>query len=101
MTTTAISAVVPRSRTKVAGRIISVRAYVTPWVRIDAELSDGTGILVVRFMGRAEITGLEPGRTLLVEGTAGIEDENLVMRNPLYDFGPDDPSSGAASMTSW
>ncbi|MGP0030200.1 MAG: hypothetical protein ACLPVF_06805 [Acidimicrobiales bacterium] len=84
MTVTALSAVVPRVRTTVAGRIIAVRAYSRPWTRCDVELSDGTGSVVLRFMGRAELPGLVAGATLVAEGTPGLEEGALIIRNPLY-----------------
>ena len=43
MSTTAIAAVVPRRRTTVRGEIVSVVSYERPWVRTDAEVTDGTG----------------------------------------------------------
>lgn len=93
MTSTAIAAVVPRKRTTLMGRVTSVQTHVRPWVRLDAVLSDGTGTIVLRFMGRTEIPGLVPGRDLRVEGTAALEREVLIMRNPIYSFVPEGPQA--------
>jgi len=38
MSTTAISAVVPRRPTMVAGQVVAVAAHVRPWVRLCVEL---------------------------------------------------------------
>jgi hypothetical protein len=72
MTTTAISAVVPRRPAMVAGQVVAVAAHVRPWVRLTVELCDGTGIVL--------------GCSLRVEGTPWMEDGTLTMINPLYEF---------------
>jgi hypothetical protein len=82
--TTAIGALVPRQRSRVAGEIESVVSYERPWVRTDAALVDGTGSLVLRFMGRAGVPGIAAGARLVAEGTPAIEQGMLLMRNPLY-----------------
>ena len=85
-TTTVIAALVPRRRAVVAGEIESVLSTEQPWVRTDAILDDATGTLVLRFMGRASVPGVAAGRRLVAEGTPGLEDGVLLMRNPLYSF---------------
>ena len=55
------------------GKVISVVSYQLPWVRTDAELSDGTGTIVLRFMGRAELPGFAMGRCMTAEGTPALE----------------------------
>jgi hypothetical protein len=84
--TTAIGALVPRRRSRVAGEIESVVSYERPWVRTDAVLVDGTGALVLRFMGRATVPGLVAGSHVVAEGTPALERGRLLMRNPLYTF---------------
>ncbi len=84
MSTTAIAAVVPRRRTRVRGEIVSVVSYERPWVRTDAEMTDGTGNLVLRFLGRSGIPGLVPGSQIEAEGTPGLVRGVLVMLNPRY-----------------
>ena len=84
--TTAISAVVPRRPTILAGEIVAVAANVRPWVRLNVELCDGTGTITLRFMGRTEIPGIVLGCRLRVQGTPWIEDGTLIMLNPLYEF---------------
>ncbi len=84
--TTVIAALVPRRRVVVAGEVESVVSYRRPWVRTDALLADGTGTLVLRFMGRAAVPGIATGCRLVAEGTPALERGVLLMRNPLYSF---------------
>lgn len=82
----AIEDLEPRRRATVSGEIFSVKTYELPWVRTDAELGDGTGVVVLRFMGRAAVPGLAPGRRVVVDGTPGLRDGALVIPNPRYAF---------------
>jgi RecG-like helicase len=84
--TTAIGAVVPRHRTTVAGEVMSVTSYRQPWVRTDIELNDGTGVLMLRFLGRSGLPGLETGRRITASGTPSWTRGVLVMLNPRYAF---------------
>ena len=84
--TTAVAALVPRQRCRVAGKIESVASFERPWVRTDAVLVDGTGAVVLRFRGRASVPGMSPGARVVAEGTPALERGALVMRNPLYSF---------------
>jgi hypothetical protein len=93
MTTTAISAVVPRRSSMLAGWVTGVAAYVRPWVRFDAEFCDGTGTITLRFLGRTQIPGIVVGCRMTVEGTPWMEGDTLVMLNPLYMFLGDDVQS--------
>ncbi len=90
MTITALSAVVPRVRATVAGRIIAVRAYRRPWMRLDVELGDGTGTIILRFTGRAAVPGMSPGRRVGAEGMPSTQGGTLFMLNPHYAFVVDD-----------
>jgi hypothetical protein len=83
---TAIAALVPRQRSLVAGEIQSVASFERPWVRTDAVLVDGTGALVLRFMGRAAVPGIVTGSQVVAEGTPALERGLLLMRNPIYSF---------------
>jgi hypothetical protein len=84
--TTAIAALVPRQRSRVAGDIQSVVAFERPWVRTDAVLVDETGALVLRFHGRSGVPGMAAGSRVVADGTTALERGVLVMRNPLYSF---------------
>jgi hypothetical protein len=83
---TAIAALVPRQRARVAGDIRSVTSFDRPWVRTDAVLVDGTGTLVLRFFGRFGVPGVTSGSCVAADGTPALERGVLVMRNPLYSF---------------
>jgi hypothetical protein len=63
-----------------------VTCSATPLARTDASISDGTGVLQLRFVGRLAIPGLDVGRYLVVDGTPALVNGNLVMLNPLYSF---------------
>ena len=83
---TAVAALVPRRQSRVAGEIASVASFERPWFRTDAVLVDGTGALVLRFLGRASVPGMRTGARVVVEGTPALERGVLLMRNPLYSF---------------
>jgi hypothetical protein len=85
---TAISAAVPRRRATLEGRVTAVRAYARPWVRYDVDVSDGTGSVTLRFLGRTAVPGMRPGRRLSMEGTPAENSSKLVLLNPLYEFLP-------------
>ena len=92
-----IASVEPRMRTTLRGEIVSVNGYETPWVRADAIVNDGTGTLVLRFVGRRSIQGIDVGRSVVVKGTAGLVRGELVMLNPIYSF----DETGCDSGSSW
>jgi hypothetical protein len=89
MTTVTISAVGLRRRTTLVGQVISISAFVRPWVRFDAAMGDGTGTITLRFMGRVVVPGMRVGRRIRVEGTPAIVRDVLIIVNPLYEFIPD------------
>ncbi|GIG29941.1 OB-fold nucleic acid binding domain-containing protein [Cellulomonas marina] len=53
---------------------------------VEAELYDGSGTLVLVWLGRREIAGIEPGRRLRVEGMACEKGGRRVMYNPGYEL---------------
>ncbi len=54
---------------------------------LEALVADGTGELVVVFMGRRALAGLTLGRRLIVEGVAGEQrDGSRRMVNPRFEF---------------
>ena len=83
---TAIAALVLRQRAIFAGTIETVASFERPWVRTDAVLNDGTGTLMLRFLGRASVPGFTTRRQVVAEGTPGLVRGALVMINPLYSF---------------
>jgi hypothetical protein len=82
----AVAALVRRQRAVVVGEIQSVASFERPWVRTDVVLDDGTGALILRFMGRSEVPGMAAGRQVIAEGTPASVRGALVMCNPLYSF---------------
>jgi hypothetical protein len=60
---------------------------------VEAELYDGTGTLVLVFLGRRRIAGIEPGRGLRAVGRIAHVGPQRVMFNPRYELLP---SAGAA-----
>ena len=85
----AIAQVIARRRATVVGEIASARVVVksgAPW--LEAEVSDGTGTLVVTWTGRREIAGVRPGQRILVTGRGALVkgDARLVVYNPLYEL---------------
>ena len=53
---------------------------------LEAELYDGSGLITIVWLGRRRITGIEPGRTLKVEGRIGVHERTRVMFNPRYEL---------------
>jgi hypothetical protein len=72
-----------RARVAIAGTVTAVAPI--RWVGGDAlgaTLDDGTGAVTLAFLGRREIAGIEPGRTLTAGGTVGRRDGRLLILNP-------------------
>jgi hypothetical protein len=90
VSTTAIGELEPRRRATVSGEILSVVSHELPWVRTDVELGDDSGVVLLRFMGRADVPGLVRGRRIIVEGTPADRDGVLTIHNPIYEFGAAD-----------
>ncbi|MCH1866651.1 OB-fold nucleic acid binding domain-containing protein [Nocardioides sp. CFH 31398] len=53
---------------------------------LEAELSDGTGTIVVVWLGRRHIAGISAGRQLAVEGRIGRNEKARVIYNPRYEL---------------
>lgn len=53
---------------------------------LEARVDDGTGWLVLRWLGRCSVTGIKPGARIRFEGTAGGQPGSLVLVNPLYEL---------------
>ena len=92
---TPIVEVTPRRQVKVAGIIRNIRIDPRSGsASIEATITDGTGELVARWLGRRPFTGMRLGRGLIVEGVAGLGDDGeLVILNPEYRVavGPEHP----------
>jgi hypothetical protein len=55
-------------------------------VRTDVEITDGTGVILLRVLCRSSVAGILPGCRVVAEGTPRRDGEALVMLNPLYSF---------------
>jgi hypothetical protein len=55
---------------------------------LEAELNDGTGVITVVWLGRRRIAGIEPGRSIEVEGRIGNHEGVRVLYNPRYELIP-------------
>lgn len=55
---------------------------------VEATIRDGTGEVLLRWLGRERVPGVVPGARMQVEGTAGYEPKlaRYVLLNPLYRF---------------
>jgi hypothetical protein len=81
-----ITDVVARTKCRVAGVIMNIR--IDPREgrdAIEATISDGTGRMVARWVGRSSLEGIRLGGGLIIEGTAGLGEHNeCVLLNPEY-----------------
>ncbi|HEY3832477.1 MAG TPA: OB-fold nucleic acid binding domain-containing protein [Acidimicrobiia bacterium] len=74
-----------RTPVVVTGKVTSVRVQPRAGVpTLDATIVDETGRLVVTFLGRRHIGGIEPGRKIVVEGVIGDARGRAQMLNPIY-----------------
>lgn len=55
---------------------------------LEAELFDGSGVIVVVWLGRRRIAGIDPGRSIQVQGRIGEHDGARTMYNPRYELIP-------------
>lgn len=74
---------------RVVGRLRSV--VYTPndmLPTLEAELFDGTGSLKLVWLGQRQISGIEPGRKMAVEGRIADRKGERTMFNPWYELAP-------------
>jgi hypothetical protein len=55
---------------------------------LEAELYDGTGTILVIWLGRRTIAGVNPGRSMSVQGRIGRHEGQRIMYNPRYELMP-------------
>jgi len=88
--TTTICDMQPRREVTVAGQIASLRvvpsSHGSPW--LEATVQDGTGALVVLWMGRRRIAGIRPGARLILTGrpTPAGRTGRPTLYNPEYEL---------------
>ncbi|MEV0394072.1 OB-fold nucleic acid binding domain-containing protein [Polymorphospora rubra] len=55
---------------------------------LEADLFDGTDVVTLVWLGRRQITGIEPGRQLTARGRVAVRDDRKVIYNPYYELEP-------------
>lgn len=84
-----ISTIEYRTRVRIAGEVARLR--VVPRAgspSLEVTVDDGTGRALVIFTGRKRIAGIDPGRGLVLEGTAREQHNKAVLMNPSYTLLP-------------
>ena len=83
-----IADLVPRSRSRVAGVVQNIR--IDPRAgsgSIEATIIDGSGSMVVKWLGRNSLSGIQLGVGLVVEGAIGSSPTGeLSVLNPEYEL---------------
>ncbi len=72
-----------RTHARIRGRIRSLR--VQPWANVatlECVVVDDTGGLLLVFLGRRRVAGVELGRSVIAEGMVGNQRGYLAMLNP-------------------
>lgn len=78
-----------RERVRLRGTLRSVTLRPRGGVpALEAELYDGTGSITVIWLGRRQITGVVPGRSMEIQGRIGRHDGHRMMYNPRYELIP-------------
>ena len=80
----------PRTRCKLAGVIQNVRIDPREGTgSIEATINDGTGRMIVKWLGRQKLAGIVLGAGLVLEGTVGKgRRDQLQVLNPEYELVP-------------
>jgi RecG-like helicase len=55
---------------------------------LEVELHDGSGSVTLLWLGRREIPGIDPGRTVKVWGRISCHDGRRLLYNPRYELMP-------------
>ncbi len=77
----------PRTRVKIAGMVRRITVLpVEGFEALEVVLTDGTGELATRWLGRRTIPGLVLGSRLVVEGVLGKDTGGMRIINPTYEF---------------
>jgi hypothetical protein len=78
-----------RQRVKLAGMVrrITVRP-IEGFEALEVVLTDGTGMVTARWLGRRKIPGLLLGSRIAIEGVLGEEQSGRRMVNPTFEFLP-------------
>ena len=86
-----------RQRARMAGKVYSLR--VQPWAAgvtaLECVLTDGTGQILVVFVGRRDVPGIKAGTRLVIEGTVADHHGRLAVLNPMYEILADETAPEA------
>jgi hypothetical protein len=84
-----ISETQPRERCRVAGVVRNIRINPQEGRSVEATITDGSGELVIRWLGRSSLQGVRLGIGIVVEGTLGSSPEGrALILNPEYELIP-------------
>jgi hypothetical protein len=84
-----ISETEPRTRCRVAGVVRNIRINPQEGRSVEATITDGTGELTIRWLGRSSLQGVRLGIGIIAEGTRGDGSEgHAVILNPEYHLTP-------------
>ncbi len=80
-----------RCRTTVCGvlRSVTLRPHAGS-CSVEGELCDGTDSVMLIWLGRTAVPGIEPGRALRADGAMSYRGDRRVVYNPRYQLLPDD-----------
>lgn len=53
---------------------------------LEAVLFDGSGVITIVWLGRRRIAGIDPGRSMRVQGRIGVHDGVRLIYNPRYEL---------------
>lgn len=84
-----ISETEPRSKVRVAGVVRNIRINPDEGRSVEATITDGSGTLTIRWLGRSSLQGVRLGIGIIAEGTRGSgSDGQAVILNPEYRLVP-------------
>ena len=84
-----IGEVADRERVRLRGTLRTVTLRPRGGVpALEAELYDGTGTITLIWLGRRTIAGVNPGRSMSVQGRIGRHEDQRIMYNPRYELIP-------------
>ena len=76
-----------RRRAHVRGNVTAIRTAPSGGApKVDVEIWDSTGGIILQFLGRREIAGLDVGSTICAEGMVGETEGSLTILNPSYEI---------------
>lgn len=75
----------PRKPARLAGEVRSVRIVPRAGAdALEASVSDGRSSVTAVFLGRRKISGITPGRRVVLEGVLSLDGRRRVIYNPVY-----------------